>query len=128
MKSKSYVLLDQQKVDNCCTCILKNWEKYHAEGKTLVVRIERETRRQKQNRRYWAFVNHFAQQHVVAGRTFDAEVWHEQFKRMFIGVLELPNGQVIGKSSKDLPIDQYSEFSTKVEVWIVEQGYQIKEA
>lgn len=128
MKSKTYVLRDQHIVDNCCKCLLQNWEKYNADGKTLVVTIQRETRRLAQNRRYWAIVNYFAQQYVIGGRAYDGQVWHEQFKRMFIGVLELPNGQVIGKSSADLPIDEYVEFSTKVEVWIAEQGYQIKAA
>lgn len=97
MKSKTFVLLDQQKADNCCACILKNWEQYNTDGKTLVVTIQRETRRLAQNRRYWAIVNDFAQNYAPYGRTFNSKVWHEQFKREFIGVLELPNGQVIGK-------------------------------
>jgi hypothetical protein len=54
---------------------------------------------------------------VVNGRKFDAETWHEQFKRAFIGVIELPNGEVIGKSSTDLSTKEFCEFCDRVEAW-----------
>lgn len=41
----------------------------------------------------------------------------EQFKRMFIGVIELPNGEVIGMSSATLTTVEFSEFCTKVEAY-----------
>ena len=60
-----------------------------------------------------------AEQAAVGGKLFPAEVWHEQFKRQFIGVIELPNGEVIGKSSTELTTGEFSEFCTQVEAYAV---------
>jgi hypothetical protein len=62
-----------------------------------------------------------AEQAVVGGRLFPAEIWHEQFKRQFIGVIELPNGQVIGKSSADLTTVEFAEFCTQVEAYAAQE-------
>ena len=51
------------------------------------------------------------------GKKFEAEVWHEQFKRQFIGVIELPNGQVVGKSSTYLTTVEFCDFCDQVEAY-----------
>ena len=51
------------------------------------------------------------------GKLYSAEIWHEQFKRMFIGVVELPSGEVVGMSSTELDTAQFCEFSDKVEAY-----------
>ena len=73
-------------------------------GGRWVLIIERMKRTPRQNRRYWGkgILAQIAEQAVVGGRQFSAEIWHEQFKRQFIGVEELPDGSVIGKSSTKL--------------------------
>ena len=58
-----------------------------------------------------------AEQAVVNGKQYDAEVWHEQFKRQFIGVEELPDGSVRGKSSAKLTTAQFGEFCAQVEAY-----------
>ena len=74
-----------------------------------------------QNARYWGkgVLAQIADQAVVGGKLFNAETWHEQFKRQFIGVIELPNGQVVGKSSTDLDTTEFCEFSDQVEAYAV---------
>lgn len=88
-------------------------------GSVWVLILIRRKRTPKQNRRYWGngVLNQIAQQATVNGRMFAAEVWHEQFKRMFIGVIELPNGDVIGKSSTELDTKEFCEFSDRVEAY-----------
>ena len=54
---------------------------------------------------------------MVNGKQFSAETWHEMFQRMFIGEDELPNGELIGKSSTKLTTAEFSEFCTKVEAY-----------
>ena len=73
-------------------------------GGRWVLTVRKMKRTQAQNRRYWGqgVLAQVAAQATVNGRLYSAEVWHEQFKRQFIGVDELPNGQVIGKSSTKL--------------------------
>lgn len=75
---------------------LKQWLQ---DGKRLTLTVGLRKRTLPQNKRYWGngILSQISKQATVNGRLFSAETWHEQFKRMFIGVIELPNGDVIGK-------------------------------
>lgn len=88
-------------------------------GKKLILTVGLRKRTKAQNRRYWGggVLAQVAAQAVVNGRLYSAETWHEQFKRQFIGVEELPNGQVIGKSSTELNTAEFCNFSDKVEAY-----------
>lgn len=89
------------------------------DGKRLVLTIKLRKRTAPQNRRYWGrgVLAQIAEQATVNGKLYSAETWHEQFKRQFIGVIELPSGEVIGKSSKDLSTAEFSEFCQQVEAY-----------
>lgn len=89
------------------------------DGKRLVLTCKPRKRTKPQNARYWStgVLSQISAQAVVSGRLFSPETWHEQFKRQFIGVIELPNGQVVGKSSADLTTAEFSEFCTRVEAY-----------
>lgn len=91
------------------------------DGKRLVLTIKLRKRTAPQNRRYWGrgVLAQIAEQATVGGKLFAAEIWHEQFKRQFIGVIELPNGEVIGKSSTELTTGEFSEFCAQVEAYAV---------
>ena len=88
-------------------------------GSCWVLKIERRKRTPPQNRRYWGkgVLSQIAEQAAVNGKLYSTETWHEQFKRQFIGVIELPNGEVIGKSSTQLSTTEFSEFCDKVEAY-----------
>jgi hypothetical protein len=88
-------------------------------GHRWVLTVGKRKRTVPQNRRYWGkgVLAQISAQATVNGRLYPAEVWHEQFKRMFIGVIELPNGDVVGKSSKGLDTEQFSEFCAQVEAY-----------
>ena len=88
-------------------------------GKRLVLVVSLRKRTPKQNRRYWGqgVLAQIAAQAAPGGRLYSAKTWHEQFKRQFIGVIELPNGQVQGMSSAKLSTAEFSEFCTKVEAY-----------
>lgn len=79
------------------------------------------TRTLEQNARYWGrgILAQIAEKATVGGRRFSAEAWHEQFKRQFIGIEELPNGQVIGKSSTKLSVKAFTVFVDQVEAFAV---------
>lgn len=93
---------------------LKHWLQ---DGKRLVLTCGLRKRTKPQNRRYWGkgVLAQVAEQATVGGRLFAAETWHEQFKRQFIGVIELPNGDVVGKSSADLNTADFCKFCDQVE-------------
>lgn len=88
-------------------------------GKRLVLVCKLRTRSKPQNRRYWGngVLAQIAAQAAPGGRLYSAEIWHEQFKRLFIGVEELPNGELIGKSSTGLTTAEFCEFSDRVEAY-----------
>ena len=85
-------------------------------GSTIT--IER-TRTLDQNSRYWSngVLAQIAKKARVDGRRYSAECWHEFFKQEFIGVIELPNGRVVGKSSKKLSVEKFAEFVQQVEAY-----------
>jgi hypothetical protein len=84
---------------------------------TLILRPE--TRSEAQNRRYWGkgVLHQIAEQATVGGRKYAADVWHEENKRRFLGVMEMPDGSVVGKSTTNLTKAQFSDFCTQVEAW-----------
>ena len=88
-------------------------------GGRWVLTVDRRKRTKAQNMRYWGngVLKQIADQATVNGKLYSAETWHEQFKRMFIGVIELPNGQCIGMSSAKLSTVEFCEFCDKVEAW-----------
>ena len=87
--------------------------------KKLVLICKLRTRTQKQNRRYWGngVLAQITEQACVGGQMYSAESWHEVFKRKFIGLDELPDGGVIGKSSTELTTAEFCEFCEKVEAY-----------
>ena len=91
--------------------------------KKLSLTCKLRKRTAKQNRRYWGkgVLAQVAQQATVGGKLFAAETWHEQFKRMFIGVEELPDGSVIGKSSTELTAVEFADFCTQVEAYAAQE-------
>ena len=88
-------------------------------GGKWVLRISRRKRTKAQNRRYWGngVLKQIAEQATVNGKLYSADVWHEQFKRQFIGFDGLPNGEVIGRSSTTLTTTEFCEFSDQVEAY-----------
>jgi len=88
-------------------------------GGRWVLTVARRKRTQKQNRRYWGngVLKQIAEQAAVNGKLYSPETWHEQFKRQFIGIEELPNGDVIGKSSTKLTTAEFCEFCDQVEAY-----------
>jgi hypothetical protein len=90
-----------------------------AQGGRWVLKVEKRKRTAPQNRRYWGrgVLAQVAEQAVVGGRLFPAEVWHELMKRKFIGVVDLPDGSVTSKSSTELTTEEFSEFCSQVEAY-----------
>lgn len=84
-----------------------------------VLTVTRRKRTKAQNKRYWGqgVLAQVAAQAVVNGKQYDAETWHEFMKRKFIGVKELPGGEVVGQSSSKLTTVEFSNFCTEVEAF-----------
>jgi len=88
-------------------------------GGRWVLTVTRRKRTKAQNRRYWGngVLKQISEQAVVNGRLYTPEVWHELAKRKFVGVIELPSGEVVGKSTTGLTTAEFCQFSDQVEAW-----------
>lgn len=108
----TFMLSHTQARQNACQAVMQAPDGYF-------VVLQPKTRTLEQNARYWGrgILAQIAEKAVIGGRRFSAEAWHEQFKRQFIGIDELPNGQVIGRSSTKLSVKEFSEFVDKVEAF-----------
>ena len=99
-----------------------NWEAYANSKSVLEVEIKNEKakRSDAQNARYFGFIlKQIAEQAIIGGKSYDKDTWHEFFKRKFIGEVEMPNGKLCGKSSTKLSVEEFGEFSEKVEAYAV---------
>lgn len=95
-----------------------NWEACANAKSPLAITIKNEKakRSDAQNARYFGYIlAQIAEQAFVNGKQYDKDTWHEYYKRKFIGIVELPDGNTRAKSSANLPVDEFKEFSDKVE-------------
>jgi len=95
----------------------------------VTVTEAKSTRSIEQNSRYWGYVLPTIAEQVTdeIGKKYSAEIWHEYFKQEFIGIVELPNERVVGKSSRKLSVTEFADFMTQVEAWAVERGVTFRE-
>ncbi|WP_240122716.1 recombination protein NinB [Pseudomonas aeruginosa] len=108
----------------CKQLMQKNGTSYE-----LVIRPLKSKRSIEQNKRYWSLLRELAAVAWVDGRQFDDQVWHEQFKRWFIGCkdVKLPDGstELRGISTTKLTVDEFGIYMTKIEAWAAEQGWPL---
>lgn len=124
-KSAYFVLEDTTKATNCINTIAAYWQRQHEAGKTLAVTIKRVNRSYRQNKRYWAILARVSEQLRPLNKQYSSEVWHEHFKREFLGVEPLPSGNYMAKSSAKLSVDEFAEYMTQVEAWAVDNGVNL---
>lgn len=97
------------------------------DGYELVLRKLKSKRSIEQNKRYWALLREVAAVAWVDGRQYADTVWHEHFKREFIGCEDLPGGGKLGISTTKLSIQEMGDYMTKIEQWAAENGWPVME-
>ena len=116
--------------------------KQFADPFEIVLRPLKAKRSQDQNRRMWALLREVAATVWIAVaerdggppvlRQFSDEVWHEHFKRQFIGQEEitLPSGatEIRGISTTTLSVADMGTYMDEITRWCAEQGFPIAEA
>ena len=97
----------------------------------VIVRNRKSKRSTEQNRRYWAILRDVSESVWLNGKRYPDEVWHEQFKRMLIGMEEIPmpDGTIVvrGISTATLDVAAFGQYMERIEQWCVEQGFPIME-
>ena len=120
-----FVLREAAHLASLVAFLTSNWHVFAREGKFLAVTVTlyKSKRSLEQNRRYWgpALMGQIVAQAWMDGRQYSGETWHEYFKQIFIGVIDLPGGGVRGMSSSDLGVEAFSEFMQQVEVFAAQE-------
>ena len=116
---KTFVLRDDRAAQSLWAFLKANWKAMAEAGKPLQVECfpEKSSRSLEQNRRYWAMLRVIEETGWIHGRQFTSEIWHEFFRRTFIGCLDLPNGGTVGMSTTKLSVDEFSTYMTQVEAY-----------
>lgn len=116
---KTFILREECNAKALWAFLKSNWRECASVGQFLQVSITvfKDKRSIEQNKRYWAILRHIAESAWVAGKTFSQDGWHENFKRIFIGCIDLPNGEKMGMSTTDLKVDEFGEYMAKVEAY-----------
>jgi NinB protein len=120
MLLRTFVLRGDVQAKSLWAFLKANWPSMAQQGKPLAVTVsEYKTKRSlEQNARYFGYVLKEVEAKAwVNGRQFDAEVWHEHMKRKILGCVELPNGQLMGRSTAALSVAEFSEYMLKVEAY-----------
>lgn len=128
---KLFILREERHLNAMLTFLSANWRAMAEQGKPLAVEIkpEKSKRSLNQNGLYWSLLQQIAEQAWVDGRQYNADVWHEAAKRQILGLVDLPNGQTMGRSSATLSVGEFAEYIEKVEAWAAsELGVQFVEA
>lgn len=117
-----FILRQVEHLASCFAFLREHWAIFAAEGEFLAVTVKvfKSKRSLEQNRRYWgpAVLGAIEEQaRGEDGQVYEKWVWHEYFKRKFIGVVELPNGGIVGMSSTQLEVEQFSTFMQEVEAY-----------
>lgn len=114
---RTFVLRSDQQAQGLWAFLKANWRAFADRGVPLAITVtEHKSKRSiEQNKRYWALLNELAAAAWVGGRQFNAEAWHEYFKRKFIGYEELPGGETAGISSTTLDVGEFSAYMERIE-------------
>ena len=127
---KLFILREERHLNAMLTFLSGNWKAMADQGKPLAVEIkpEKAKRSLNQNAYYWQMLQQIAEQTWVDGRQYNADVWHEAAKRQILGLVDLPNGQTMGRSSATLSVVEFAEYIQQVEAWAAsELGVQFVE-
>lgn len=115
---RQFVLRTREAAQSLWAFLKANWEAMAARDRPLLVTIQeyKSKRSLEQNRRYFAMLEQIAEQAWYNGRKYSNDDWHEAFKRMFIGSVDIPNG-TRAMSSTLLNVEQFNEYMEKVEAF-----------
>jgi len=119
LPARTFVLHDELNAKKLWSFLRNNWVSLAQQGKPLAVTVvEHKSKRSiDQNKRYWAILNAIESQVWINGKKFSNDVWHEFFRRKFIGSEETPDGHQIGISTTTLSIVEFSEYMERIEVY-----------
>lgn len=102
--------------------VLRTWQAQADAQKPIQVVVSgwRPIRSGAQNRRYFAILGEIQEvSRAVKGQWYSIEVWHQHMKDRFAPKIEGPDGSPQPMSTKDMTVEEFSDFMQQVEVFAV---------
>jgi hypothetical protein len=120
--NRTFVLRNEVNARQLWAFLRSNWLAMAQAGKPLaVIVMEHKAKRSNpQNNLYWAVLREIAENAWVNGRRYSDEEWHAEFKRKFIGIIELPGGGTDGISTTTLDVADFSAYIDRVTQYAIE--------
>lgn len=119
----TFVIHTEQHAINAHQCVMRNWQAVKDDGEVLEVNIclHKSARNLEQNKRLHAMFAEIASQVWQDGRQYGMETWKEYYKRLFLPVWELPNGQIMSSPTHKLKVKECAEFMQQIEAHAVSE-------
>lgn len=120
---QQFLIHNAQIINTVSQFLSRNWQavKERDEVLEVVVREYKKNRNLEQNKRLHAMLQEIADQVWIDGKQFNMETWKEYYKRMFLGVIELPNGNLMANPTHKLNTKECAEFMQKIEAHAVSE-------
>lgn len=120
---KQFLIHSPNIITNVSQFLTQNWQAFKARDEVLevTIQIHKDKRNLEQNKRLHAMLQEIADQVWADGKQFSMEIWKEYYKRMFLGVIELPNGNLMANPTRKLNTKECAEFMQKVEAHAVSE-------
>lgn len=128
MKPQVITLRNDRDAQRLHALLKLNWRTMAAQGEPLdvIVQTHKAKRNTEQNKYYWRLLKIISEDAWVEGKQYDKDVWHEFFRRRFIGVTELPGGAECGISTTTLSVAEFADYTREVENYAqIELGLEI---
>lgn len=108
-----FFLRDAQIVAKLKSWLDQNWER---EGNAWMVEIAPESskRTDRQRRYYWASLQDLSEDAPIK---YSKEVWHEYFRKLFLPLVELPDGSMVPMSTNHLTVKEANEYLDQINRW-----------
>lgn len=119
--NRSFILRNAS-IRSSCSTVVANLPTDQDRPLEVVIRDYKAKRNTDQNARYWVMLHEISDQAWVDGKQYSAEVWHEHYKRKFIGVDDLPSGGTMAKTTTGLSVSEFAEYMTKCEADAAQMG------
>lgn len=117
MRPKVFILRSDTQAAALATFLRLNRQACANAGKPLQVIVMQhgDKRHNAQNALMWVLLGQIAEQAMIDGRQYSAVCWHEHFKGLLLGFVDLPNGGKMPISTTDLTVQEFAEYVTRLQ-------------
>jgi hypothetical protein len=120
---RTFILKEERNAESLYAFLKANWRAMAEQGTPLAVEVSeyKEKRNNEQNKHYWKLLQFIAGNAWINGRRFDDEIWHQQFRRWFLGLVDLPDGKTVGISTTSLNVSEFAAYVKQIERYATEE-------